>query len=143
MTTQPCQHGIQHRNGRRGAAIVEFAIVVPVFFMIVFAAIEFGRLNVVRHTADNAAYEAARAGIVPGATRADVEAKANELLAIVGTRNASVEVLPANLGAAADEITVRITVPTADNGWVVPKFTGNTILSSTATLRTERYRGIQ
>src|SRR5437667_11175205 len=79
---------------RRGATAVEFAIVAPIFFLFLMAAFEFGWLNVLRHTADNAAYEAARAAMVPGATAADAIAKANSILNIVRARNVSVTVTP-------------------------------------------------
>ena len=48
---------------------VEFAITAPIFFLFLLAAFEFGWMNVMRHTADNAAYEAARAAMVPGPRR--------------------------------------------------------------------------
>jgi Flp pilus assembly protein TadG len=63
-----------NRNHRRGATAVEFALTAPIFFVFLLSAFEFGWLNVIRHTADNAAYEAARAAIVPGATVADARA---------------------------------------------------------------------
>ena len=59
---------------------MEFAITAPIFFLFLLAAFEFGWLNVMRHTADNAAYEAARTAIVPGATAAEALAKATSLL---------------------------------------------------------------
>ncbi len=86
------------RTGRRGATAVEFAITAPVFFLFLLAAFEFGWLNVMRHTADNAAYEAARAAMVPGATAAEATAKANTILQIVGARGAKVSITPAGRG---------------------------------------------
>ena len=71
------------RSKRAGAVTAEFAITAPIFFLFLLAAFEFGWLNVIRHTADNAAYEAARTVIVPGATVADARAKANRILGIV------------------------------------------------------------
>ena len=56
---------------RRGATTVEFAIVAPVFFLFLLASIEFSRLNIIRHTADNAAYEAARIATRGYATNRD------------------------------------------------------------------------
>ncbi|MBX3440075.1 MAG: pilus assembly protein, partial [Planctomycetaceae bacterium] len=53
---------------RGGATTVELAIVLPVLFLFVFSAIEFSRLNMLRHLASVAAYEGARQGIVLGAT---------------------------------------------------------------------------
>ena len=81
-------------SNRRGATAVEFAITAPMFFLFLLAAFEFGWLNVMRHTADNAAYEAARTAMVPGATAADATTKAKTLLNIVGTRGATVTVTP-------------------------------------------------
>ncbi len=126
------------RRGRRGAAAVEFAIVAPVFFILVIAAFEFGRINVIRHTADNAAYEAARRAMVPGATAAEATAEAQRILRIVGTRGAKVSVNPATLGPDVDKITVTVDVPMNQNGWITPRFTRTTTIRATSTLKTER-----
>lgn len=123
---------------RSGATAVEFAIVAPVFFLIMLAAFEFSRLNVIRHTADNAAYEAARHAMVPGATASEAVSHADSILRAVGARDASVTITPATLGPEVDEISVRVDVPLARNGWVVPRFTSGKTLTTQATLRTER-----
>lgn len=119
---------------------MEFAIVAPIFFLFVVAAFEFGRLNVIRHTADNAAYEAARRAMVPGATVAEATTEAQRILRIVGTRGATVNVMPATLGPDVDEITVTVNVPMNQNGWITPRFTRATTIQATSTLRTERAR---
>jgi Flp pilus assembly protein TadG len=128
----------RRRGNRRGATVVEFALAAPIFFLFLMAAFEFGWLNVLRHTADNAAYEAARYAMVPGATAAEAKNKANSILRIVGARNAVVTVSPAVLNSMSDEVTVTVDVPMKDNALVVPKFTGKTTLRGQATLRTER-----
>lgn len=126
------------RTIRTGAAAVEFAIVAPIFFMLVIAAFEFGRLNVIRHTADNAAYEAARHAMVPGATVNEARAKATQMLNIVGARGTTISVSPAVLGPDVDEINVTVDVPLSQNGWITPRFTRATTIRATSTLRTER-----
>lgn len=123
---------------RRGATVVEFGIVVPFFLLFLMGAYEFGRLHVVQHTADNAAYEAARHAIVPGATAAEAVSRANRLMRIVGARDVAVTVNPATLGPEVDNVTVTVDVPLARNGWVVPKFTSATTLRGESTMRTER-----
>jgi Flp pilus assembly protein TadG len=128
------------QRDRRGATAVEFALVAPVFFLVLFAMFEFSRLNVLRHTADNAAYEAARVAMVPGATAADAVAEANRLLSVVGARGATVRVTPAVLTTATDQVTVSIAIPLDQNGWVVPRFTRASTLQSQSTLKTERVR---
>jgi Flp pilus assembly protein TadG len=123
---------------RRGATAVEFAMTAPIFFLFLLAAFEFGWLNVIRHTADNAAYEAARTVIVPGATSAEARAKADGLLRIVGARGAIVTVTPSNVTTETDQVTVAIDVPMQRNGLIVPRFTSSTTIHSESTLRTER-----
>jgi Flp pilus assembly protein TadG len=125
-------------NHRRGATTVEFAIVAPIFFLLMLAAFEFSRLNVIRHTADNAAYEAARHAMVPGATASEAVTKANAILRTVGARGARVTITPTVINADVDTITVRVDVPLNSNGWVVPKFSKGKTLTAQSTLRTER-----
>ncbi|MCA9260922.1 MAG: pilus assembly protein [Planctomycetales bacterium] len=115
-------------------------MVAPIFFALMMAAFEFGRLNVVRHTADNAAYEAARIAMVPGATAAEARAEANRILAIVGTRSATVTVAPAVLGPDVDQVTVSIDVPMDLNALILPRFTSGSRIQTSSTLRTERVR---
>lgn len=110
------------KSARRGAVTVEMAIAVPVLFLFAFAALEFCGVNVQRHTADNAAYEAARRGIVPGATAQDVRDEATRIMAFVGARNVTVNVTPAVISDLTEELTVRVEVPIADNGWLSPMF---------------------
>ncbi len=42
------------KRARRGATLVEFALVVPILFLLFFAAVEFARVAMIRHTVDNA-----------------------------------------------------------------------------------------
>jgi Flp pilus assembly protein TadG len=128
----------QRRHVKRGAAAVEFAVTAPVFFLFLLAAFEFGWLNVIRHTADNAAYEGARAAMVPGATATDAKAKADSILKIVGARGAKVTITPSALTPTTTEVTVAVDVPMRRNGLIVPRFTSKTTLHSESTLRTER-----
>jgi Flp pilus assembly protein TadG len=128
----------RRRAQRRGAAAVEFALTAPIFFLFLLAAFEFGWMNVIRHTADNAAYEAARNVIVPGATAAEARAKADSLLKIVGARGAKITVTPTNVTKDTDEVTVAIDVPMKSNGLILPRFTKNSTIHSESTLRTER-----
>ena len=53
---------------RTGAALVEFAIVAPIFLLIVFASIEIIQLNMIKKLVQEAAYFSARDAMVPGAS---------------------------------------------------------------------------
>jgi Flp pilus assembly protein TadG len=122
---------------RRGALTVEFAIVAPVVFLVVFAAVEFARLNMLVNTMENAAYEGARRGIIPGATISNVENEAEAILKAVGAINADVTVTPAVITNATPEVTVDITIPLNDNAWVTPRFTKDAVLHRSCTLTRE------
>lgn len=128
----------KRKADRRGAVVVEFAICAPVFFLVVLAMFEFSWLNVVRHTADNAAYEATRVAMVPGATADEAIAEAQRIMAAVGARGIQVTVDPPNLGPTSTQVTVNVVVPVDENALVTPKFTGGRQIESSSTLRTER-----
>ena len=139
LATASMQHLNRKRAVRRaGAAAVEFAIVAPIFFIFSLGSLEFGRLNVIRHTADQAAYEAARHAMVPGATAAEARTRASRMLGFVGARGAGVDVQPAVLGPDVDEITVTVDVPMNQNGWVTPRFTRSSTIHAVSRLKTER-----
>ena len=132
----PQRHPVRSA-ARRGAVTVEFALVAPLVFFIVFAAIEFARLNMLVNSMENACYEAARRGIIPGATVANVEAEANQILQAVGAVNSTVTVTPAVITNQTPEITVAISIPLNDNAWVTPNFTKNAVVSRSCTLTRE------
>jgi|SRR3954451_5284085 len=125
-------------QGRVGAVAVEFAITAPIFFLFLLAAFEFGWLNVIRHTADNAAYEAARSVIVPGASAAEATAKATSILNVVGARGANIKITPSIITSSTTQVTVAVDIPMKSNGLITPRFTGKTTLHSESTLKTER-----
>ncbi len=123
---------------RHGAVVVEFAVVLTVLAMMVFAAFEFTRLNMVRHTIDTAAYEGARQGIAPGATAAEAQSAAVDLLQRVGVQGATVTISPNPIDETTTSVTVQVTVPMSVNTWTAPVFSQNKVLTSSVTLLTER-----
>ena len=127
---------------RRGATIAEFAIVAPVFFVLLFTGIEFSVLNTIRSTAINAAYEGARKPVIPGASAATGITEAERIMAIIGVSNLTVTVTPTTLTDETREVTVQVSVPYDSNAIIMPWFTGGLVINSQSTLRTERYGGI-
>lgn len=85
---------------QRGAVALEFALLLPVFLVILFGTIEFGRMMYGREIVTNAAREGARAGIVaraPVTTKpsgATITAIANNYLTGTGISPASVTFTP-------------------------------------------------
>src|SRR4051812_11308365 len=99
--SMPLSHGSlgpRPAAGRRcGATLVEFAICLPVLLVMVFGSIELCRLNMLRHGATQAAYEAARRGIVPGATTTQVRTVASDLLDALLVSGYTVDVNPSTI----------------------------------------------
>lgn len=104
---------------RCGAVTVEIALVLPVIFIIFMGAIEITRLNFLRHTAANVAYEAARAVIVPGSVPAEGQAEGLALLEQVGAGNNST-VTVTRMGA--DRVRAQVRIPLRNNSWGVTMF---------------------
>lgn len=106
---------------RRGATAVEFAVTCGLLFMFFFASIEFSRVTSYRHTVENALYEGARAGIMPGATNEDVVNKTTQILRRSGIYHANVEVSPERITNATESLRVRIRME-LDRGLYGPAF---------------------
>lgn len=123
--------------------MVEFALVLPLLLLFFVASIEIFRLNQIRHAADNAAYEACRRAIVPGANKAEAIAEAQRLLGIVGIKNATIRCNPATLTESTPSLTVHVEVPAKGNVWITPRFSSSTVVDATSTLMTERNPAIQ
>jgi len=133
---------------RRGAAIVEFALVSIVFFVTVFTCIEFTRFNMIQHLAEDAAYESARMCMVQGAVKQEAIDEANRILGVLGVSSISVTVTPSMNGTDQSEIdddttqiTVDISIPMSSNTFFVPRFLGDFNIESTTTLAFESYNG--
>ncbi len=122
---------------RRGGTAVEMAIILPILFLFVFGAIEFGRANVMRHTTDNAAYRAARRGIVPGATATEVENIARGVMDVVGARGVQVTITPRVIQLDTEQIRVQVDVPFDENGLLPGFFLRGKTISGTCSMRRE------
>ncbi|GAA5504884.1 hypothetical protein Rcae01_00323 [Novipirellula caenicola] len=120
------------RKSRRGAVTVEFAVAFPILLLFTFAGIEFSRVNMIRNTAINAAYEGARQGIVPGATSAECEQAAMQLLGFVDISGGTADVSPSTIKPDTESVTVTVTVPiTSANSFITPQyFVGRQIVTS-------------
>ena len=112
----------RRRNSRNGIAAVEFACAATVLFLVIAVSIEFSRMNMIRHTVDNAAYEGARAGIILNADANAVIATAEDLMNAVQANGVDVVVSPATIEDDTQEIVVTVSVPADQNGFITPKF---------------------
>ena len=103
---QPIRH--LRRESRRGVVAVEFALTAGLAFLFFIAAMEFSRVAMLRGTIDNAIYEGARVGIVPGATAGDVEKKVRDILGFSLVSVADISVQPNPILFDAPSISVQV-----------------------------------
>lgn len=112
---------------RRGAAMVEFAVVAPILFMIVFAVFELGRAIMVAELLTAGARIGCRAGIIAGRSSADVKSATDTYLRSVGITGdvATVYVNDAAVGgtdtlasaSSGAEVTVKVVVDASKITW--------------------------
>lgn len=133
---------VERRHGRGGQAVVEFALILPLFMLLVFGTLEFGRAYYDMHLITNAARGGARIGSLPGKSSSDVTSAVDASMNAVGLQGpwtTAVEVKDTNgtvrtggLTAAQEGDTVTVTV-----GYVFSVFSGHILpgVSSTLTLR--------
>jgi Flp pilus assembly protein TadG len=148
-------------SNRRGTVIAETAVALPVFFLMLFAFIEFGHVFMTIHNLNAAARRAARLGVSDGATTADVEANAQEIVSkAINVNNATIIVKDAsifdtaNVDASAINYSqlsdielseadrrqlflVRVSVNYADIGIMGPRWLGDLQIYGQAVMRRE------
>ena len=134
------------KGDRRGAAVVEFAVVSPVFILLVFGMVEFGRAVMVQQVLVNTSREAARQAVLDGATVADIEERISVCLdasnlsneTITYTVNGSVVADPTTSSDFGDAVGVEIAVNFNDVSWMpVPQYIGGTVLRAKSIMRCE------
>ena len=151
----------QARKGRAGTTITETAVVLPIFFLILFGVIEFGHVFMTIHTLNSAARRAARLGVSETATTASVTTLANQVVssAIPGSSATilvkdgdafdvtGVDVSTINYSTLSDiELStaerrqlfiVRISVPYSDVAILGPKWLGGLTVYGQCVMRKE------
>jgi hypothetical protein len=134
---RPCR---LYRRNRRAAAAVEFALVAPVFFLLVFGMIEYGRMVMVQQVITNASREGARIAVLDGSTTTEVTTRVNEYLTSGSISGATVTVSPNPPSNAefGDPVTVSVSIPFSQVSWLPsPMYLGATTLTATTIMRRE------
>jgi Flp pilus assembly protein TadG len=135
---------------RSGAAIIEFALVVPFLCLILMGMFELGRAMMVKNTLSDAARKACRTGIKRDKGNTDINAQAMDVMKdngydlskfnppAIGSITITVTdpngtVLADSLDAPSGSVvSVQVSIPVSSTTWVTPFF-----LSSGATLESE------
>ncbi len=128
------------RKKRLGAAVVELAVVLPLFLLLVLGMIEFGRMLMVQQVLTNASREGARRAVLDKATTQEITTAIHQYLANSGIQGATVTVSPNPPSSAAygEPVSVTVSVPFYEVSWLpAPMFLGGRVLTSTTAMRRE------
>jgi Flp pilus assembly protein TadG len=112
------------RYRRRGAHLVEFALVAPLFFLFVLTLIDIGRGMMATSLLANAARAGCRTGVLPGKANSDIQTAVTQAFSGQGMSGTTVTVMVngtvANASTAntKDLVTVSVTAPIANVTWM-------------------------
>lgn len=130
--------GVRHR---RGAAVIEFAVVAPIFFLMVFGMIEFGRMVMVHQLLVGAVREGARLAVIDGTTAAEVQDTVRSYLTASSIDGEEVQVQVTPNPAVVPKgvpITVRTNIAFDKVSWLpAPFFLREVTLNAASTMRHE------
>lgn len=126
-----------HRSPRWGIAAVECALVMPFFAIFLLGIAEFGRALAVRQVLNDAVRKACRTGALPNKTSANITSDINDILTdnSISTTAATITIkvngasVDASTAVKNDQISVQVSVPYSQVGWVPALF-----MSSSASL---------
>ncbi len=111
-------HKNRTRNkDRNGIAILELAIILPVFMILFVGLVNATTLMFAKQSLRIACYEGCRVGVVPGADSENVQAQVLEILNARRIQDYTIQMTPANPAdlAQGEYFTVRVTATTSSN----------------------------
>lgn len=115
----------------RGQSLVEFALVLPVFLLLLVGVAEFGRAWMTRNILTGASREAVRIAAVQG-NAANALSRANSILASGGISGASVNIDDDGAPYGTCSVTVSYPFPVSIAGFL-PGLSGTSFTLSTST----------
>lgn len=122
------------RNSRQGAAMTEFALMLPLIFLFLAGVIEFGTLFYVRQTCLQAAREGARIRALEGTTSQDaIDVAQRHVDAVYPALNFTITVS----GDFDTDATCTVSIPIADASYMQSSFLPTGDVSGTVVMRKE------
>jgi len=121
----------RHDESVRGQSLVEFALVLPVFLLLLIGVAEFGRAWMTRNILTGASREAVRIAAVQGNT-ASALSRANTILSSAGISGASVNIADDGAPYGTCSVTVSYAFPITVAGFL-PGLGGTNVMLSTST----------
>lgn len=123
------------KNNRKGTAVVELGVCLPVLVLLVIASIELSNFIFLKQSLASAAYEGAREAVRHDATGSSVNSRAVEILNSRNLAGVTVTTTPApDVASRGDSIQVTVSAPSSANRVVMPKFIEGLSVASTVTM---------
>lgn len=120
---------------QRGAAVVEFALVAMIFFVLLIGIFEFGRVMFTWNSAVEATRRGARLAVVCDLNDAQIKAQMRSILPVIADGDIDISYLPGGCNAdSCESVTVRILpgsqtaaafqyyIPFLNSAWKIPEF---------------------
>ena len=107
-------------RNRKGAAVVEFAVCLPLIVLIMLGSIEAANMLFLRQALVQASYEGAKAAVKPESDNATVTLVANQVAEGRRLAGFNIETVPADVSSAAQGqlIRVRASAPVNSNSFI-------------------------
>lgn len=128
-------------SARRGSTLVEFAVVSPLMFSLLFLFVEFDRYVVTVHALKEASRVGCRVAVLEGSTLEEVQTKVASILEPFDVDDYTMTVTPDLMTAidGGDPVSVKIDVSYDDIAWLpVPQYLGGKQISVIGTLPKEK-----
>jgi Flp pilus assembly protein TadG len=124
------------RSQRRGVAVVELAVCLPVLLILVVGAIEGSNFIFLKQAVTVAAYESAQVVTRANGKKADAETRASQILAARSIDQSAIVFTPANPQSAARGalVTVSVTAPVSANSIGLDWFFDDQIVSTSVSM---------
>ncbi len=119
---------------RRGAAVVEFAVCLPIIMLLILGSIEATSAIFLRQALTTSAYEGIREAVRTSSTTSDATARAQAVLTARQIRSSSIRFTPADIQSASrgSIVIIEISAPFGANS----PFMGRVIVDRMNTVRT-------
>ena len=125
---------IRCRKSQKGQSLVEFALILPVFVVLLFGIMEFGRLWEMANVLTSAAREGARVAAV---TSPDVSKATSAAQRVISAGNITQSVITVSGPNSSNEVTVTVSAAyTPMTGSIIPGL-GPLSISRSTTMRWE------
>jgi hypothetical protein len=120
---------IHSKKSERGQSLVEFALILPLFMIVLFGIMEFGRLWEMSNLITSASREGARVAAISGSSQSQAINAAQHVLSAANIDDATVTVSGPN---SESEVSVTVTLPyTPLTGSIIPGLDNFSISRST------------